>query len=113
MSMVNFHFGNYWGENMTSLGIRLIKLRKSKNLNQKDAAKFIGISAVNLSRYEKEQRTPDMAMINKLADFYEVHPSYLLFGKNKIDHFDFLQDITEEEALLLKNYLAEIRDKKE
>lgn len=96
---------------MTSLGKRLIKLRKKKNLSQKDAAELIGISNANLSRYEKEERTPNQEMITNLAKFYNVSPSYLLFGENK-PYLDFLQDITEEEANLLKDYLEEIRRKK-
>lgn len=97
---------------MTSLGNRLVKLRKEMNLRQKDAAKLIGISNSNLSRYEKEERTPNKEMIIKLASFYKVSPSYLLFGENKA-HLEFLQDITEEEAKLLKEYLEEIRSQNE
>lgn len=96
---------------MDSLGYRLKYLRKKKDLSQKEAAHLIGISAVNLSRYEGNKRIPDKNTLDKIAQFYEVSSSYLYFG-NENNHLDFLQDITDEEALLLKDYLKRVREKK-
>lgn len=95
---------------MGSLGDRLVKLRQEKNLNQKEAAKQIGITAVNLSRYEKNNRVPNKETLHKLAAFYHVSPSYIYFGEEKVN-LDFLEDVTEKEARLLKEYLKEIREK--
>ena len=96
---------------LTEVGKRLLKLRNDQNLKQNEVAKRIGISSVNLSRYEKGNRTPNQEVLNKLAKFYNVKPSYLMFGEEK-NHYHFLSDITEEEAELLKNYLGEIRKHK-
>lgn len=96
---------------MSSIGERLIKLREQKNLKQKQVAKLIGISNTNLSRYEKNKRKPSKDTLVLLANFYNVHPSYILFGE-ETDHLNFLSDITEEEAILLKEYLKEIRKNK-
>lgn len=96
---------------MTSLGARLVKLRQNKDMNQKEAAKMLGITAVNLSRYEKNNRIPNKETLNKLAEFYHVSPSYIYFGEDKVD-LDFLEDITEEEAKLLKDYLEKIREER-
>jgi len=95
---------------MSTLGNRLKKLRSKAGLSQKRAAKLIGISAVNLSRYEGDKRTPDKDTLNNIAQFYQVNPSYLYFG-NESNHLSFLQDISKEEAYLLKEYLKEIREK--
>jgi|SRR5690625_3633129 len=97
---------------MTSIGKRLIKLRKKRNLKQNEAAELIGISKVNLSRYENEHRNPSSTALKKLADFYEVTPAYLQYGERK-SKFDFLDDITDEEAALLKSYLQKIRNEKQ
>lgn len=96
---------------MSSLGDRLIQLRNSKNLKQNQAAELIGISSVNLSRYEQGKRKPNRETLYLLADFYDVHPSYLLFGEEN-NYLDFLSDITEEEAMKLKEYLEELRRNK-
>ena len=93
---------------MTDVGKRLLKLREDKDLKQNEVAKCIGISSVNLSRYEKGKRTPDKEVLHKLAEFYNVKPSYIMFGE-KQRYYDFLTDITENEAELLKEYLEEIR----
>lgn len=93
---------------MSSIGKRLIKLRTQKNLKQNLIAKQLGISNANLSRYEQDKRKPNEETIHLLAKFYEVRPSYLLFGEWE-DHLKFLSDITKDEAILLKKYLMEIR----
>lgn len=95
---------------MSSIGQRLVKLRKLKNLNQKEAAKLIGTTNTNLSRYESNKRVPNESMLSLLADFYHVHPSYIMFGEDR-HYLNFLSDVTEEEARLLNEYLKEIRKK--
>lgn len=96
---------------LNDIGKRLVHLRKLENLGQKEAAKLIGISSVNLSRYEKGNRTPNPDMIKKLAKFYCVKPSYLAFGEE--EHLNFLSDITKEEAKMLKDYLIRIREERQ
>ncbi|MBW8351717.1 helix-turn-helix domain-containing protein [Bacillus sp. IITD106] len=96
---------------MSSFGNRLIQLRKLKKLKQNQAAELIGISSVNLSRYEQDKRKPNKETLYLLANFYNVSPSYLLFGEEN-DYLDFLSDITKEEAMQLKEYLEEIRRNK-
>lgn len=96
---------------MSSLSNRLIKLRKERNLKQNEAAELMGISKSNLSRYENGHRYPNMKMLKILSDFYHVSPSYLQYGEEK-KPYDFLNNITEEEAELLREYLKEIRDKR-
>lgn len=96
---------------MATIGERLKKLREKKDLNQIQAAKLIGISNANLSRYEANKRNPSKENLHKLADFYHVTPSYLLFGEGK-DYLSVFADVTEEEAILLKEYLDEIRAEK-
>lgn|SRR5690625_3075124 len=93
---------------MSSIGKRLIKLRNQRGLKQNQIAKELGISNANLSRYEQDKRTPNEKTIHLLADFYEVQPSYILFGESE-DHLSILSDITKEEAILLKKYLDKIR----
>lgn len=97
---------------MSSLGERLRNLREKRNLKQNEVANKLGISSVNLSRYEKDKRTPSRKIIYKLAKFYEVSPSYLLFGSDE-GYLNFLKDVTKEEAQLLEEYLRKIRGEKE
>lgn len=62
---------------MNILGKRLKYLREKNNYSQKRVADSLGISNVQLSRYESGDRNPDPVLISKFADFFEVTTDYL------------------------------------
>ncbi|RKD22586.1 hypothetical protein BEP19_10010 [Ammoniphilus oxalaticus] len=63
---------------MSVLGKRLKKARESKGLTQLSAAKKLGISNGTLSGYERNYRDPDTAILDKMAELYEVNVDWLL-----------------------------------
>ena len=63
---------------MSILGKRLKYLREKFNYSQKKVAEAIGISNVQLSRYESGDRNPDPELIAAFADFYGVTTDYIL-----------------------------------
>lgn len=60
---------------------RLKELRKKKGLTQEEAAKRLDIARTTYSGYERGTSEPDMNMLNKLSDFYEVDLNSLV-GKD-------------------------------
>lgn len=58
--------------------MKLKELRKSKGISQEQAANALGISVRAYQNYEYRQREPNIEMILKLADFYDVSTDYLL-----------------------------------
>lgn len=62
----------------TSISSRLVKLRKDKNLSQKDAAKALGVSQALLSHYEKGIRECGLDFLCRASSFYDVSADYLL-----------------------------------
>lgn len=62
----------------TSISQRLIKLRKEKNLSQKEAAEALGVSQALLSHYEKGIRECGLDFLCKASVFYDVSSDYLL-----------------------------------
>lgn len=58
---------------------RLIELRKSKELTQKDVALSIGIARTTYVRYEKGEIQPPSDMIVRISNFFHVSSDYL-FG---------------------------------
>ncbi|GGB61324.1 HTH-type transcriptional regulator Xre [Lentibacillus populi] len=75
---------------MNILGNRIKYLREKKDYSQKQVADALGISNVQLSRYESGDRKPDPDTIRMLADFYEVTTDYLLgheTNDNKLDYY--------------------------
>ena len=50
----------------------LKKIRKNRNISQKQIADHLGIAQNSYSRYENGTRQPDIDMLNKLADYFGV-----------------------------------------
>ncbi|MBU5676809.1 helix-turn-helix domain-containing protein [Alkaliphilus sp. MSJ-5] len=59
-------------------GHTLRKLREEKDISQVELAKKLNITSQSLSQYELNKRIPDIEMINRLADFFDVSVDYLL-----------------------------------
>ncbi len=58
--------------------MRLTDLRKEKNLSQKEAASYLGVSQALLSHYEKGIRECSHAFLIRASNYYDVTADYLL-----------------------------------
>ncbi len=58
---------------------RLKEIREDRDLFQKDIAKFLNIDQSNYSKYELEKINIPLAILKKLADFYNTSIDYLLY----------------------------------
>jgi transcriptional regulator with XRE-family HTH domain len=67
---------------MKSTGAILAKLRKEKELAQKELALMLNLSVSTISNYENDIHSPDLATLCKLADFYHVTTDYILGRSN-------------------------------
>lgn len=56
--------------------------RDRLGLNQEDAAKLIGISKDTLSNYERGKSYPDIPVLKKIEEVYEVTYNQLIFLPN-------------------------------
>lgn len=56
---------------------RLVEIRKSRNLTQKQLAAGVNISEVGLQNYENGRRKPAYDVLIALADFFNVSLDYL------------------------------------
>ena len=63
--------------------MRLKELRTEKGTTQKDVAEFIFCSPLVYSRYEREEREPDIDTLCRLADFFGVTVDYIICLTNK------------------------------
>ena len=64
------------------LGLKAI--RKQKNLNQLKVALDLNISREALSHYENGKRSPDIQMLRKLSEYFNVSIDFLINGKEFI-----------------------------
>lgn len=54
------------------------KLRKEKHITQQIIADYLGITRQAIAAYEKGKREPNLKMVVKIAEFFEVSVDYLL-----------------------------------
>ena len=66
-------------ENKGLIGLPLI--RKQKNWNQLKVALDLNISREALSHYENGKRSPDIQMLRRLSEYFNVSIDFLVNGK--------------------------------
>ena len=60
--------------------IGLKEIRKQRNVTQQKVALDLAISREALSYYENGRRSPDVDMLVKLDDYFNVTVDFLIFG---------------------------------
>lgn len=63
---------------MQNLGDRIKLLREKRNMTQKDLATKAGLTVVQLSRYETNDRKPDPEYLRSIVDALDTNADYLL-----------------------------------
>lgn len=64
-----------------TLGEKLKQLRLNKNISQKDIAEYFKIARSTWSQYETNQREPNIAMLLKISDYFNISLDELLKDK--------------------------------
>lgn len=70
---------------MATLNDRLVELKESRNLLQKDIAQSVGLSLRSYQRYEYGEREPTSSILIALADYFDVSLDYLVGRSNNPD----------------------------
>jgi len=65
-----------------TLGTRLTELRKKKGWTQDQLAVKLSISAQAISKWENDTSMPDIGLLVRIADLYNVTTDYLLGNKH-------------------------------
>ena len=101
---------------MESFSERLIHLRHSHNLTQKEVSDALELVYSNYNRYERGVRIPDNETIVRFANFFKVSPMYMLGFSHLMNGEEFLLDVLENiesedtaEGLKAKYALEEYR----
>lgn len=98
-----------------SLGKRITKLRKEKNMTQQELASLLFITDKMVSSYESDRTEPNLEMIVKISEIFECSTGYLIYGDvNRSDieteikiklskkEFENLKILMERDATFLK-----------
>lgn len=72
---------------MLDIGSKIIGLRKAKNWSQEELAKKIGSSRVMIGNYERNENTPSVDILLKIARVFDVSVDYLI-GEGQLSSYD-------------------------
>ncbi len=96
---------------MLNIGEKITSLRKQAKLSQTDFAKAVSASRAIIGNYERNENTPSIDMIIKLADVFDVSVDFLLgSGENakydksilkRMDDIENLDPETQEKLFFL------------
>lgn len=99
---------------MSSLGIRVKQLRKSKSLTQDELGTIVGLHGTNIGRIEKGTLVPTADVIQKMATYFNVSCDYIITGESANMQFyseqqkrivTSIQDFSEEEFAELESQI--------
>ena len=76
--MCQYLFKNNFGGIAMSFSKRLVELRKSRGVTQKQLAQAVDMSELGIQRYEYGTREPAFNKLIALADFFNVSLDYLV-----------------------------------
>lgn len=79
------------------VGHFIAKLRKKKGLTQDELGNMLGISGKSVSKWERGLNMPDISLIYKLSEVFDVDLNQLLNGEDEINLVSNLQN--EENAV--------------
>jgi len=108
---------------MTSVTERIKQLRIDNNLTQSELAEKVGLSYVQIGRYEKGKSNPSSDVLQKLANVLNTSTDYLMNGKTEqveaqltdkelIKQFIEVEKLNPEEKNLVKTFLDAFITKK-
>lgn len=75
-------------------GNRLEELRKEKELTQTELGNILSVSEADIYFFEKDMRPPTYKLLNKIANYFNVTPEYLI-GHKAIDKTIFSNRLRE------------------
>ncbi|SEB38752.1 DNA-binding transcriptional regulator, XRE-family HTH domain [Tenacibaculum sp. MAR_2009_124] len=85
---------------MLDIGSRITTLRKKLNLSQSELAKKVEVSRTIIGNYERNENTPSIEILLKIAKIFNVSVDYLI-GEGSLSSYDkdVLKRINDIEAL--------------
>lgn len=81
---------------------RLIELRKSKGISQKELANYIDVSPSLVGMYEQGRRKPSFEILEAIADYFNINID-TLYGKDEIETPYYLDPVVSEYAQAVKD----------
>lgn len=93
-----------------TLGRRIAQLRNACGLTQNELASDLYISRSGVSNYERGSRTPDVAMLQKLCNRFDVSMNFLLGNYSMFEENDTITKAESEIKQYLKDGKLDLSD---
>lgn len=102
---------------MSNVGERIKELRTLKRWTQTDLAKAVGLTYIQVGRYETQKSSPSADVLSKLADTLETTADYLMNGsqdemisaqltdKELLKQFKAVEQLNAEDKHLIKTFI--------
>lgn len=102
---------------MSNVGERIKELRTIKRLTQTDLAKIVGLTYIQIGRYETQKSNPSSDILSKLANALETTTDYLMNGsqdeiisaqltdKELLKQFKEVEQLDQEDKHLIKTFI--------
>lgn len=84
-----------------TIGSFIAALRKAKGMTQKELAELLNVSDKTISRWERDEGVPDLAMIPVIAEIFNVSCDELLCGERK-QAAEIVESVTKTEKQRLR-----------
>lgn len=102
---------------------RIKQLRLENKLTQSELAEKIGLSYIQIGRYEKGKSNPSADILQKLADVFNTSSDYLMNGKTEqvkaqlsdkelIKQFSEVENMSSEDKNIVKTFIDAFITKK-
>ncbi len=100
---------------------RLKKLRNEYDLTLEEVSKKVGVHLSTIGSYENGTRTPDINMLQKLSNLFDVSTDYLLGKSNeRADNYavasylgikDSMKDMSEDDINEVKRFIQYVKSR--
>jgi transcriptional regulator with XRE-family HTH domain len=88
---------------------KMIELRKSRGLSQKQVAENIGVTPGIVSAYELGKKYPSLEVLINICTFFNVSADYML---GLSDSFKLLKsDLTDSQMKIIRQLIRELESK--
>ena len=84
--------------------LKIKEFRIAKNLTQKELGKIIGCNQTSIGKYERGELEPNLELLNKFADIFEVSIDYLVGREDDFGNVNVDASLSNEETELIKNF---------
>lgn len=88
-----------------SIGTRIAESRKRKGMTQDELAEYMGVSSQAVSKWENDMSCPDITLLPKLADYFNMSVDELIRGASSVQ----AQVVAKEERKEFSKMLFKVR----